>query len=181
MEVVPKRNDFQGPINSRVQETFDGLSKFWVNLKFTFQTNSKLYYILEYIGERTLGSVYENNRPFTEDLVIFYASEIAVALEEFHSNGLVYGELDLEKILLDKTGHVVLWRNFCGKKYWTRRECLCNLNGFRRGTPCKNPHGKFSERENTIDFQLLGLIVLQLFSQDKMTSLFNDKTTRQER
>jgi serine/threonine protein kinase len=183
MEVAARTKGMLGPTltSSKVQETQDGLSKFWVNLKFTFQTNSKLYYILEYIGETTLESVYESNGPLTEDVVIFYASEMVIALEELHSCGLLYGELDMEKVFLDKTGHVVLWRNFCGKKYWTRRECVCNMAGFTRGSPCENPHSKSSEREIKFDFQLLGLVMLQLFSREKLTSVSNNKTSKQER
>jgi len=181
MEVVPRKNDYRGPTNTNLQETHYHLSKFWVNLKFTFQTSSKLYFILDYIGDTTLQSLCLQHGQMKEIVVQFYASEMLNALEELHSHGYKYGELGLDKVIVDNTGHVVLWRNFCGKQYWTREECVCSMYGFIKGNMCEKIHGKSSERDLKIDFQLLGLVILQLFSKEYFTSLFNNNDSPQER
>lgn len=181
MEVAPRKNSHRGPTDTTLQETLYHLSKFWVNLKFTFQTSSKLYYILDYIGETTLQSLCLRHGPMSEIVVQFYASEVLNALEELHSHGYMYGELGLDKVIVDSTGHVVLWRTFCGQKYWTREECVCSMYGFNRGNMCENTHGKSTERDLKIDFQLLGLAILQLFSKEYFTSMLNNKDSPQER
>lgn len=180
MEVASRKNGSHGTIDTNLQETYYHLSKFWVNLKFTFQTSTKLYYILDYIGERSLESLCIQHGPLSEIVVQYYASEILSALEELHSHGYMYGGLGLDKVFIDNTGHIVLWRSFCGKTYWTREECVCSMYGFTRGNLCENTHGKSSERELKVDFQLLGLAILQLFSKEYFTSMLNNKTSPQE-
>lgn len=180
MEVAARNGNSHELISTNLQETRYNLSKFWVNMKFTFRTSSKLYFILDYVGERTLSSLCGLHGQLTEVVVQFYASEILNALDELHSHGCVYGnDLGLDKVYIDNTGHVVLWRNFCGKSYWTREECVCNMYGFTNGRYCENSHGKCLERELKNDYQLLGLVILQMLSQEHYAAA-NNKTSPQE-
>lgn len=45
---------------------------------------------------------------FMEDAAAFYLSEIVVALEHLHKQGIIYRDLKPENILLDARGHVKL-------------------------------------------------------------------------
>ncbi|KAJ7375674.1 Ribosomal protein S6 kinase beta-2, partial [Desmophyllum pertusum] len=45
---------------------------------------------------------------FMEDTACFYLSEIVLALEHLHKQGIIYRDLKPENILLDTQGHVVL-------------------------------------------------------------------------
>lgn len=45
---------------------------------------------------------------FDEAEVRFYAAELLLAIEHLHTLGIVYRDLKLENILLDKDGHVAL-------------------------------------------------------------------------
>lgn len=45
---------------------------------------------------------------FSEEMVRFYAAEVALALEHLHSLGIIHRDLKPENILLDHTGHITL-------------------------------------------------------------------------
>src|SRR3989338_429050 len=82
---------------------------FIVSLHFAFQTEKKLFFVLDYLPGGSLWyALRENAGPFSEDVVRFYAAEILLALAALHSMNVVYRDLKLENILLDSEGHLVL-------------------------------------------------------------------------
>lgn len=150
-----------------VQETRTIFSQFWVNLRFTFQTRSKFYYILDYVSSQSLASVLKDHGCFPEFVCRFYASEVLNALEELHHAGLVYEELELGNILLDQVGHCVLWRRFCGKGYWSLQECICSQNR----PSCAKKHVS-AEKSFTEDWRALGgLISLMLTGENCLNTM----------
>ena len=46
--------------------------------------------------------------PFSEPQARLYVSEVALALGHLHSLGIIYRDIKLENLLLDRDGHVVL-------------------------------------------------------------------------
>lgn len=81
---------------------------FIVKLNYAFQTGGKLYLILEYLGGGELFMHLEREGIFMEDTACFYLSEIVLALEHLHKQGIIYRDLKPENIMLNKVGHVVL-------------------------------------------------------------------------
>ncbi|XP_071534626.1 ribosomal protein S6 kinase beta-1-like isoform X2 [Panulirus ornatus] len=81
---------------------------FIVDLVYAFQTGGKLYLILEYLSGGELFMHLEREGIFMEDTACFYISEIILALEHLHSEGIIYRDLKPENILLDSYGHVKL-------------------------------------------------------------------------
>lgn len=85
---------------------------FIVSLHFAFQTENKLYFVLDYLPGGSLWfhlrEAVGRGEPFSEDEVRFYAAEILLALAALHSVNIVYRDLKLENILLDESGHLVL-------------------------------------------------------------------------
>lgn len=83
-------------------------SPFIVDLHYAFQSNAKLYLILQYVGGGELFTYLDREGMFLENTARFYACELLVAIEHLHSLGIVYRDLKPENIMLDSTGHVVL-------------------------------------------------------------------------
>jgi p70 ribosomal S6 kinase len=79
-----------------------------VSLHYAFQTNHKLYLILEYLSGGELFTLLEREGVFLEDTASFYLGEITLALGHLHRNGIIYRDLKPENIMLNSKGHVVL-------------------------------------------------------------------------
>ena len=63
---------------------------FIVDLIYAFQTPGKLYLILEYLSGGELFMHLEREGIFLEDTACFYVSEIILALEHLHRQGIIY-------------------------------------------------------------------------------------------
>ncbi|CAJ0578817.1 unnamed protein product, partial [Mesorhabditis spiculigera] len=83
-------------------------SPFICDLHYAFQTNGKLYLILEYLSGGELFMHLEREGIFMEETAAFYLSEIIVALDHLHQQGIIYRDLKPENIMLDGNGHVKL-------------------------------------------------------------------------
>ncbi len=94
---------------------------FLVHLHYSFQTEEKLFFVMDYISGGDLAYHLEQKGRFGEKEVRFIVAEIVLALEHLHSCGIVYRfllihlpihdcprDLKLENILLDKEGHICL-------------------------------------------------------------------------
>ncbi|KAI3411759.1 Ribosomal protein S6 kinase alpha-1 [Globodera pallida] len=81
---------------------------FIVKLHYAFQTEGKLYLILDFLRGGDLFSRLSKDVILTEDDVKFYMAEIILALEHLHSLGIVYRDLKPENILFDSDGHINL-------------------------------------------------------------------------
>lgn len=81
---------------------------FIVKLHCAFQTNSKLYLIMDFINGGELFYHLKRERRFDEDRVRFYAAECVLAIEHLHNNGIIYRDLKPENVLVGADGHIKL-------------------------------------------------------------------------
>ncbi|KAJ2784154.1 hypothetical protein H4R18_001281 [Coemansia javaensis] len=81
---------------------------FIVKLFYAFQSNSKLYLIMEYVAGGELFTHMANERIFSEDQATFYAAELVLAIAHLHRLGIVFRDIKPENCLLSRTGHLVL-------------------------------------------------------------------------
>ncbi|XP_018423193.1 PREDICTED: ribosomal protein S6 kinase beta-2-like [Nanorana parkeri] len=81
---------------------------FIVDLVYAFQTNGKLYLILECLSGGELFLHLEREGIFMEDTACFYLAEIALALGHLHSLGIIYRDLKPENVMLSAHGHIKL-------------------------------------------------------------------------
>nr|XP_020664229.1 ribosomal protein S6 kinase alpha-2 [Pogona vitticeps] len=79
---------------------------FIVKLHYAFQTEGKLYLILDFLRGGDLFTRLSKEVMFTEEDVKFYLAELALALDHLHVLGIIYRDLKPENILLDEEGHI---------------------------------------------------------------------------
>ncbi|CEP16111.1 hypothetical protein [Parasitella parasitica] len=111
---------------------------FLVNLHSTFQTETRIYYVMEYVSGGDLMLQIQREQ-FSEARARFYACEVLLALDYFHKHGIIYRDLKLDNIMLCLDGHIKLadyglckenmWANnttntFCGTPEFMAPEIL---------------------------------------------------------
>lgn len=79
---------------------------FIVKLHSTFQTDSKFYFIMEYIPGGELFKYLRECDVLPHDEAALYLAEIGMALSYLHSIGIVYRDLKPENILCNTDGHL---------------------------------------------------------------------------
>lgn len=86
----------------------DVVHPFIVKLHYAFQTEGKLYLILDFLRGGDLFTRLSKEIMFTEEDVKFYLAELALALDHLHSLGIIYRDLKPENLLLDSDGHIAV-------------------------------------------------------------------------
>ncbi|XP_062116379.1 serine/threonine-protein kinase AtPK1/AtPK6-like [Humulus lupulus] len=81
---------------------------FIVPLRYSFQTKSKLYLILDFVNGGHLFFQLYRQGIFSEDDARFYTAEIVTAVSHLHKCGIVHRDLKPENILMDADGHILL-------------------------------------------------------------------------
>lgn len=79
---------------------------FVVKLHYAFQSESKLFLVMDYLSAGSLAFHLRRRRKFPEPWAKFYAAEIASAIAHLHSANVIYRDAKLENVLMDHTGHV---------------------------------------------------------------------------
>lgn len=79
---------------------------FLTQLKYSFQTDDRLCFVMEYVNGGELFFHLSKERMFSESRTRFYGAEIISALGYLHEHNIVYRDLKLENLLLDKDGHI---------------------------------------------------------------------------
>ncbi|CAG8550538.1 3664_t:CDS:2 [Diversispora eburnea] len=81
---------------------------FIVKLFWSFKDKYNLYLIQEYVIGGEIFTHLMKAQKFEVSIARFYASEVLLALEFLHQNGIIYRDLKPENVLLDINGHVKL-------------------------------------------------------------------------
>lgn len=81
---------------------------FIVPLKFSFESDTKLYFVLAFVNGGELFTHLNHARVFDINRARFYTAELLCALEYLHDFGIIYRDLKPENILLDYEGHIAL-------------------------------------------------------------------------
>ncbi|KAJ0175904.1 hypothetical protein K1T71_008078 [Dendrolimus kikuchii] len=79
---------------------------FLTALRYSFQTADRVCFVMEYANGGELFFHLSRERAFSEERTRFYGAEIVSALGYLHAEGIIYRDLKLENLLLDKDGHI---------------------------------------------------------------------------
>ncbi|XP_011403713.2 PREDICTED: serine/threonine-protein kinase Sgk1-like [Amphimedon queenslandica] len=107
-KAIVKRNEVKHIMAERNVLLRNVTHPFLVGLHYSFQTGTKLYFVLDYVNGGELFFHLQRERVFEEPRARFYAAEITSALGYLHEQDIVYRDLKPENILLDKQGHIIL-------------------------------------------------------------------------
>lgn len=81
---------------------------FMVKLRYSFQTDHKLYMVLDFVRGGELFYHLRRAGRFSEDQCRFYVAEVVLALDYLHRHDVIYRDLKPENILLGHDGHIKL-------------------------------------------------------------------------
>ena len=86
----------------------EGQCEFILTLSFFFQSQERIYFVTPFIKGGDLFHKLKNEIFFKENLVQFYAAQIAIALQHLHDIDIAYIDLKPENILIDEDGYIKL-------------------------------------------------------------------------
>ena len=81
---------------------------FLVGLDYAFQTDEKLYFVLQFMKGGELFQHLKRAKRFSEYQAKFYAAAIILGLGHLHNKNFIYRDLKLENLLLDEKGYAML-------------------------------------------------------------------------
>jgi len=157
---------------------------FLVNLNYSFQSEDKLYFIMDYINGGELFFHLQREEKFNEGRVRFYCAEIVLGLEYLHNCGVLYRDLKPENILLTDDGHI------CMTDFGISKEGLVSDND-RTATFCGTPEYLAPEilqgksYGKAVDWWSFGTLMYEMLTglppfysqevQEMYTKIMNDK------
>ena len=133
---------------------------FIVKLNYAFQTNEKLFLLLDYCPGGDLAEQLQLQTRFSEEKAKFYLCEVILALGELHKKDIIFRDLKPDNVVIDKEGHAMLTdfglsregvydtkiaKSFCGSIAYLAPEMLSRTG-----------HGK------AVDWYLLGVLFYEM-------------------
>jgi serine/threonine protein kinase len=145
-------------IEKKIMHNLD--SPFMVKLHYAFQTDRKLYLLMDYCKNRDLGYLLKKKGCLSEQVSRIIIAELVLAIEALHARDIVHRDLKPDNILIDDDGHIkvtdfglakegmkkgVLTKTFCGSIAYLPPEIIK-----------KEGHNKM------VDWYLVGIILYEL-------------------
>ena len=81
---------------------------FLVSLRYAFQTEDKVYFVMEFMKGGELFQHLKKVFQFSEDQTRFFVASLILALGHLHNNDFIYRDLKPENVMLDDRGYAKL-------------------------------------------------------------------------
>lgn len=81
---------------------------FMVNMEYVFQTDNRIFFIMEFVRGGELYRHLRAEKQFSEKRAKFYSMQVALAIGHLHERNIVYRDLKPENILMDSDGYIKL-------------------------------------------------------------------------
>ena len=81
---------------------------FIVSLQYAFQNSKRFYMVFEFMDGGELFVHLQESGKFNVERTREYAAQILLALEYIHKKGIIYRDLKLENVLMDREGYIKL-------------------------------------------------------------------------
>lgn len=92
----------------RVMMTLNAENSFFTSFFSYFETSKHFFFVMEFENCGNLLFHLRRSRMFNEERSAFYAAETTLALQFLHRKGIIYRDLQLSNIYLDRSGHCKL-------------------------------------------------------------------------
>lgn len=135
---------------------------FIVELYYTFQTETELYFVMDpWIGGTLFHFLSHSARgDLNSDVIRFYMAEIIIALEKIHSKNIMYRDLKPENILIDVDGHIKITDFGLSKQISKREDTSTTFWGSPEYIPPEMLFG--FDHNRLVDFYTLGWLFYEL-------------------
>ena len=110
------------------QILFNNQHPFLVRMSYVFQTEQKVYFIMDFIRGGELFTHLNNEKRFPEDKAKFYAIQIMLAIGYLHKQDIIYRDIKPENILIGEDGYLHL-ADFGLAKYVKKNELATTFCG----------------------------------------------------
>ncbi|KAL6065416.1 cytochrome c oxidase subunit 1 [Balamuthia mandrillaris] len=132
---------------------------FIVNLYGTFQDDTNLYLLMEYVIGGEMFCHLRRAGRFPNDTARFFAAQVVLALEHLHSKDILYRDLKPENLLLDKNGNIKIVDFGFAKHVEDRTWTLCGTPEYLAPEIIQSKgHGK------AVDWWALGVLIFEMLA-----------------
>ncbi|ELP94179.1 hypothetical protein EIN_185860 [Entamoeba invadens IP1] len=133
---------------------------FLVNLYYSFQTPTHLFYIIDYCPGGEFYYYLQKNQKVSELDAKFYAAQILLAIEHLHSSNIVYRDIKPENILICADGYLRLTDFGLSKENVTDQSKTSTFCGTPEYLAPEVVIGK--EYAETVDWWGFGILIFEM-------------------